>query len=202
MSYGLLAPKLKRISIEWMFANLKKGSVLDVGSAESTYTQRMVKDGYRVTRNDTRQLHLFTGEKGIIKPVENLLPDEGVYDNIVLLSTLEHIGLETYGNKLVPYPLGYQKAAVERCFLLLNSFGRVLVTVPFGKFRNMGWFYIYDDSMVDNLKSIGVKSEVSYFCYDKERDDYKFVPREGFVVHECFQNTPDLNGEVLIRFGL
>jgi len=73
------------------------------------------------------------------------------YATVIALSTIEHIGLtcEGYGTT-ADDPEGDRKA-IEGCMRALKPGGTLLLTVPFGKSENRGWYRIYDDESLDRL---------------------------------------------------
>jgi 2-polyprenyl-3-methyl-5-hydroxy-6-metoxy-1,4-benzoquinol methylase len=136
------------IEIPWIFNQLhfaKPGKVLDIGWLESSVAISLATAGFKVTGIDLRK-----GE--ISHPnLETVAGDicqntfkTGSYDVVILLSTLEHIGLDTiYGS--VPTSSTDQRA-VDECFRVLKPGGKLLITTPVAKREHqdqfMRWYTI------------------------------------------------------------
>jgi SAM-dependent methyltransferase len=131
------------IEIPWVLARLATGRVLEVGYAfaEPAYVAALIEaapaelvgvdlaeadvPGLQTVRADVRELPL---------------PDAD-FDQILLVSTLEHIGAdnERYGLHAEPDQSGME-AALRELRRVLRPDGRLLVTVPLGEPEDYGWF--------------------------------------------------------------
>jgi 2-polyprenyl-3-methyl-5-hydroxy-6-metoxy-1,4-benzoquinol methylase len=103
--------------------------ILDVGCCESTVSISLASLGYRVTALDPRPypFHhpMLTVET---KPIERFVDDEG-FDMIILLSTIEHLGVGAYGlDDLERLDL----VAMRHLRTLLRPGARLVLTTPFG----------------------------------------------------------------------
>ena len=99
---------------------------------------------------------------------------ESFFDTVVCQSTLEHIDMD---NSMYGYELSNNQAkgksyeyltVVEELVRVTRSAGTILLTFPFGKFENHGFFQQFDSEMVDRMLSlISRKCNVSetYFKY-------------------------------------
>jgi 2-polyprenyl-3-methyl-5-hydroxy-6-metoxy-1,4-benzoquinol methylase len=104
-------------------------NILDIGWLESTVAVSLASLGHHVTGIDLRagelthpNLKSFAGDVCTAK-----LPKKH-FDVIILLSTLEHIGLETvYGSVK---KTSDDQAAIDRCWELLKPGGTLLITTP------------------------------------------------------------------------
>ncbi len=87
------------------------------------------------------------------------LPSEQKYDVIVSISTVEHIGQGaepssgSYGEKLVERDLETPLKAIAKIYDLLELGGQALITVPFGKLIDAGWFIQFDAKYLELLPS-------------------------------------------------
>jgi len=166
----------RHIEIDWMLNNLiTPGTCMDVGSHDSLYIWDLVRKQWNVLRIDPRPFVTdipFT--TCICKDVTVLSPGEmEPFDNIVCISALEHVGLGAYGQQRQPDPIAYQKFAVEHMLRFLKPNGRLLITVPFGKYLEDGWYLVYNNDMVENItKDKNVVEKTFYTLLDKERDVY------------------------------
>jgi hypothetical protein len=88
---------------------------------------------------------------------ETIFRDE-VFDLIVSISTLEHIGMNnsklysTNEQHNESQPDDYLKV-IKEFHRILKPGGRFLMTVPFGKPQNLGWLYQFDTHRLNQLVS-------------------------------------------------
>ena len=106
-------------------------SILDVGAAESTLAVSLASLGYRVTALDIRP-YPFTHPslRTVRAPIQDWDESE-VFDAVVCLSTIEHVGLGAYGEP--PAPNGSDLAAMRRMRELTKPGGLLLLTTPVGR---------------------------------------------------------------------
>jgi SAM-dependent methyltransferase len=94
------------------------------------------------------------------------------FDEVVCISTLEHIGLDN--TRFYTASPDY-KQANERDFVLavremrrvLIGGGRLLLTVPYGRARQLGWLQVFNRAMVEQLIDVFGASglQESYYRY-------------------------------------
>jgi len=119
------------------------------------------------------------------------------FDEIVCISTLEHVGMDNsiygYGEEeLTHHGSGSYKMAVEELVRVLKPGGQLLMTFPFGKNINYGFFQQFDSTMLDVIRKImdaEGKVEFTFFKYQVEgwlysneescRDAESFNPHTG-----------------------
>jgi SAM-dependent methyltransferase len=123
------------IEIPWVFNQLdfgKKGKVLDIGWLESTVSVSLATAGFAVTALDIRRGDLahpnLTALQGDICKT-NLKANS--FDYVVLLSTLEHIGLDTLYGKAGKET--DDQRALDECFHVLKPGGVLVLTTPAAK---------------------------------------------------------------------
>jgi O-antigen chain-terminating methyltransferase len=97
------------------------------------------------------------------------------FDFILCISTLEHVGKDnTKHYKPIaelsadqPSSLPPDAEALVEMFRILRKGGKLIVTVPFGKFVDYGWFIHYDSQAVATLfRSIPMANiDAEYFKY-------------------------------------
>jgi SAM-dependent methyltransferase len=97
------------------------------------------------------------------------------FDEIVSISTLEHIGMD---NTLLysgdsrfneKRPEDYL-LAVQEFRRLLKPGGRLFITVPYGVYENHGWLQQFDRAMVERVRRVfdGSRAEVTYYRYNED----------------------------------
>lgn len=178
------------VEYPWIFSHLKsssKGTILDAGSTfnfQSIVEHPLVKD---------KELTIYTyypeAENFIHRRVSYVFGDlrklpfkSDMYDQIVCQSTIEHIDMDNsiYGYKLQPNAEVTQKSydylmVIEELIRVLKSGGELLLTFPYGKFENHGFFQQFDEEMVskitDKMESKGKYSK-EFIIYSP--DGWKF----------------------------
>lgn len=158
-------PTERVVEIPWALMQLPQhGVVLDVGSCEATYLD--------VIQQPDRELHCLdpracTAE---IPPaaifhhqsiVGNSLP-RSMFDAVLFLSVLEHIGLPCYGQ--APFADG-DRLAVAEAWELLKPGCALIATVPVGQGKIASWYRQYSPSMLHQLFQ-GWRAEIRYWGFD------------------------------------
>jgi SAM-dependent methyltransferase len=135
------------VEIPWVLSRLvRKGRVLEAGYAyaEPVYLAGLLRTGVELVGADLAERDV-EGMERIMADVRSLpLPDDSV-DQVLLVSTLEHVGADNSG-----YGLDAEQDPSSRvdalCELgrVLRSKGTLLVTVPLGEPGDRGWFRLDD----------------------------------------------------------
>src|SRR6476469_4178885 len=78
------------------------------------------------------------------------------YSGIICISTVEHIGQgsdpsEAYGEEQEKYDWQGPLKAIAKIYDLLSDNGRALITVPFGKFLERGWYIQFSQDYLNLL---------------------------------------------------
>jgi hypothetical protein len=137
----------REAEISWAVAN-SVAPVLDVGCAESTYLADLPTpvDGIDVRAIATMGplRHRYRGD---IRTFTFVRP----YRTVLAVSTLEHVGLAcpAYGTS-ADDPDG-DRHGLEGCLRATGDGGKVLMSVPFGRPGDHGWFRQYDLARLKEL---------------------------------------------------
>lgn len=112
------------------------------------------------------------------------------YDEIVCISTLEHIGMD---NSIYGDSAGSNMSArswliaVQELLRVLKKGGRMYVTIPYGKFEEHGFFQQFNSDMLNEILEIldpAGSSDIVFFRYHK--DGWHFASREACDDAESF----------------
>lgn len=136
------------VEIPWVLSRLRaSGRVLEVGYAfaETAYLGGLLRAGVGLVGTDlaTRDVE---GMETVVADVRKLPFPERSFDQVLLVSTLEHIGADN-----TQYGLGAESDADARVEALrelkrvLRTDGSLLVTVPLGEPGDYGWFRQEDE---------------------------------------------------------
>jgi SAM-dependent methyltransferase len=136
------------VEIPWVLSRLRaSGRVLEVGYAfaETAYLGGLLRSGVELVGADlaTRDVE---GMETVEADVRELPFPERSFDQVLLVSTLEHIGADN-----TVYGLGAESdgdarvEALRELKRVLRTDGRLLVTVPLGEPADHGWFRQEDE---------------------------------------------------------
>lgn len=130
-------------------ATLPPGArVLDVGCVESTVSLSLASLGFQVTGIDLRPYRLTHPNLTSVVGEVQSLTGEGLFDAVISLSTLEHIGIGAYeGNVQADADL----AAMRRLRELCKRGGKLIFTAPYGRARTNELERTYDADRVAEL---------------------------------------------------
>jgi hypothetical protein len=124
--------------------------ILEIGSAESTFSLSAASLGYNVTALDLHQLpYKHPRLESVVGRFEEWDPGDTRFDAAFLISTIEHIGLGAYGETVGPP--GADRAALTRVAELLNDDGILVLTTPYGPSRVDALERTYDDESLAAL---------------------------------------------------
>lgn len=185
------------VEIPFIFQHItrSKSRILDIGCCESTVSISLATLGHQVTGVDIRPYELshpnfeFRQEDIVSTPLK-----EKQFDYVLLLSTVEHIGLDTmYGDSQQGTD---DLATLRKVKTLLKPNGKLLLTVPYAKhFSQDSFMRRYDKAHLKRLLKGFKIIEQKFFAPDAKRSFWSEVtdrevpdfPRFGVV---CVVATP------------
>jgi len=183
-------PTERVIEVPWALMQLPQtGRILDVGSCDANYLG--------IIQQSDRFLHCLDPRdcaanipSGAIYHQQNLIGNDlprAYFDAVLLLSTLEHIGLPCYGHN--PFPDGDQLALAE-IWALLKLGCPVIVTVPAGQGKVTSWYRQYSPPTLHRLFA-GWRTEITYWGFDGAC----YCPIEETEVEQYdYRDTPYIAG--------
>ena len=131
------------VEVPWVLSRLRSGRVLEIGYAfaEPAYIAALVEaNPGELVGADLAEAEVPGFETVAADARELPFPDTS-FDQILLVSTLEHIGAdnEVYGVEGAADETG-RAVAMRELRRILRPSGSLLVTVPLGEPRDYGWF--------------------------------------------------------------
>ena len=179
------------IEIPWVLSRVRPtGRVLEVGYAfaEPPYLGALLRSGVELVGVD-RAIREVEGMETVEADVRDLpFPDES-FDQVLLVSTLEHVGADNtvYGLESEPDAGGDARLAALRSLRrVLRGDGALLVTVPVGEPGEYGWFRQEDERGWTRLFA-----RAGFFV--EERETYELVP-------DGWRASPDFDPDG-VRYG-
>ncbi len=134
--------------------------------------------------------------------LRNTILRDGLFQEIVCISTLEHIGMDNavlYTHDCSHQesrPSDYRLALAELSRLLAPN-GRLFITVPYGQYENHGWFQQFDRARLTDVivASTGTVTDLAFFKYEATgwmRSDADACKEcEYYDIHHARAYAPD-----------
>jgi len=161
----------------WVLANGPRGRTLDAGSALNhaevlTHLAPKLDDLHIVTLEPEE--HAFTTARisYVFADLRELPYRDGWFDTVVSVSTLEHVGMnnQRYGvrDQRVEVPDDELARALRELRRVARRDGRLLVTVPYGRPDDLGWFRVFDRAGVERMIDVvdPADAAVAVYRYD------------------------------------
>jgi SAM-dependent methyltransferase len=184
------------VEYPWIFANLKKKETIFL-DAGSTFNYGYLLNNEFIEKKEKYIYTFYPENKSynhkrisyVYGDLRDLPFRDNFFEEIVCQSTIEHIDMDNsmYGYDLKStLELDTNKSyeyikVIEELLRVLKSKGHLLLTFPYGKFENHGFFQQFDDDMVERI-TYKMKDLGSY-----ELTFFKYLP-DGWVVasqEEC-----------------
>ena len=169
------------VEYPWVYGRLSNvGKMLDAGSTfnHDFLLQRPPLRGADLTimtLAPERRCYWRDGYSYVFGDLRKTMFGDQVFDTVASISTIEHIGLdnqmlytgdprdaETDRDGFVP--------AVKEFKRILKPGGTCLISVPFGKRENLGWYQVFDLAMIERIIEVfgAASHHVDYFGYSRQ----------------------------------
>jgi SAM-dependent methyltransferase len=171
------------VEYPWLVGHLRDrkegGRILDAGSTlnHDFVLERLPLKGADLTimtLAPEKRCQWYDGYSYVFGDLRQTFFADNVFDEIVSISTIEHIGLDntllyTSDRNRAESSEGDFLSAVEEFKRLLKPNGVCYITFPFGKRENFGWYQVFDDAMVEQLLRRFAPSTytIEYFGYSQ-----------------------------------
>jgi SAM-dependent methyltransferase len=190
------------IEYPWLFARLPAGSgrLLDAGSVLN-FDYILEQPALRSKQvfictlaPEGRQQRTRQNVSYVYEDLRTICFRDNYFDWIVCLSTLEHVGLDNTRfyvsdvSKREGHPDAYLEAVAE-LRRVLRPGGILYASVPFGQYRNHGWFQVFDAERVDTVLAAFKPASYRESHYRYERDGWRISSREAS--HGATYSEPD-----------
>jgi SAM-dependent methyltransferase len=169
---------VRLIEYPWVLSRLpeKKCQVLDAGSAlnfDYIISNQIIEDKelYIMTLFPEPQCFWERGISYVYSDLRDNPFNNGYFDIIVCISTLEHVGMD---NTMYAETQEFRKTEPASFIRAVKEFNRILkpggllyITVPYGERANYGFFQQFDASLVRAVLEAfeGSSDEISYYQY-------------------------------------
>ena len=142
------------IALNFLATLEKKDNILEVGNTLSHYENSLSE---YIGIRPRRIVDKFEVALGVDNVDFMDIPSEEKYDVIVSVSTVEHIGQgiepssQAYGEQIQIRDMEAPLKAIAKIYDLLAIGGKALITVPFGKLIDGGWYIQFDRLYLETL---------------------------------------------------
>jgi SAM-dependent methyltransferase len=178
------------VEIPWVLSRYQgERRVLDVGSANAVpfYLQHLIARNIAELHGVDLSSRRVPGIRMTQADVRHMPFPDASFDLVMCVSTLEHIGLDNRGYDLeAPLEARGDLAAMVEIRRVLDPSGRLLITVPFGRSEDYGWFKQYDlTGWRSLLEAAGLEpAEEAFFRYSTDGwesvDDPSLLASSGY----------------------
>lgn len=170
----------RTVEVPWFLKQEMGVCVLDIGSAESGYVNNLLDKGVKkLVLNDIRKFSTHEDDNRVecvVKDIRMCSPNIlGLFDTVLCISTLEHMTLEAYGQQkdYINDPVTSQLEILEYMMKFVSKDGKLILTIPYGKYEHGGWVIVYDKLAIEKIKRKFEVSEETYFTLtDRDNDTW------------------------------
>jgi SAM-dependent methyltransferase len=156
----------RTVEVPWVLGHLIGAPVLDIASCGAEYL-RFLPPGS--VGSDVRPL-----SEAYLRPdchfarcsVTALPFADGAFSQVLLVSTLEHVGCASadYGTADAPDKVAAQAGALAECLRVLRpGVGTLLLTVPYGRAADLGWQLVHDAATLERVLGDARVLEATYY---------------------------------------
>lgn len=162
----------RSVEYPWLLRNIKTTSlpcsVLDVGCTESFLSYELLWQGFTVFGVDIRPYYAKPRKMTFIRADVTKLPfRNALFDNVIIVSTIEHIGVGLYEDKLIEENADYDVMLELQRVLKLH--GKIFLTTPFrGEYQLAPGARLYDMNRLQNFSHNLTLIKVSFFARPHE----------------------------------
>jgi hypothetical protein len=164
------------IEYPWLYAQRPFGRLLDAGS---TLNHEHILDRFQpaasslciATLHPEQAAYTERNISYLYADLRELPLRDGFFDTVICASTLEHVGMDNtvYGDDAPTArdPAAEQATALSELLRMTAAGGRILLTVPYGRAEDHGWFRQYDEAALRELLGSleGVESAITVYAY-------------------------------------
>lgn len=167
------------VEYPWLFSCEPRGRVLDAGSVcnHAHILDRLLPRIDALTIATLKPEQASFPERGVgyvYCDLRRLPFRDGWFDTVISLSTLEHVGMqnEVYGDRTprAENPDAELRLAAAELRRVLRPGGSILLSVPYGRREDHGWFRQLDRADVEVLISAfePISCELTVFAYTSD----------------------------------
>lgn len=161
----------------WVLSQGPRGRTLDAGSALNhaevlTHFAPKLDDLHILTLEPEDQAFTQAKISYVFADLRDLPYRDGLFDTVVSVSTLEHVGMnnQRYGvnDEQTEVPDDELAKALLELKRVATADGTLLITVPYGRPDDLGWFRVFDRAGVERMVDVVAPkaSAVTVFRYD------------------------------------
>ena len=179
------------VEYPWFFSRLLQnapGRLLDAGSVLNydfilQHNALQKKQVFISTLAPEGVCYWRKGISYVYEDLRNSCFRDSYFDWVVSLSTIEHIGLDN--TMLYTSDISRKEKAASTFLTAVKEYKRMLKTggvlylsFPFGKYKNYGWFQIFDSPILDQVKEAFEPCRYKEFHYKYETNGWRVSSRE------------------------
>lgn len=179
----------------WVLKNLvPMGKLLDVGCTESSFASKLSKiSDLEVFGIDIRKIK-NADFKFFVEDITKTHFGDDFFDQITIISTIEHIGLEGYGNKTINQNADLE--AMKEIKRILKPKGTLYLTTPFGK-NKTNWFRTYTPITLKKLLDGFHVIKKQFFFQTETGWETTNEPQASLIGRAKYSTNPEFPGAIV-----